>query len=319
MSRTDAPEHWSDFPPPLSAEGRMCLAILQEVQGDGGLIRWQVHHDAQLWAETSVDRRSSLFQPDRSEPPPDWADSGLDAPALDAAERIRRLVRGPQPASGAEVCGWCLQLSRWARDTAPRTALCFAHVAALAAPTDAAAAVAAGLAATRLRLSAVADGWFLRALCVAGRTGRWCEYVRAKVELGRFAESREDWRQAANWFRGAARAAVRVGQRSAQAEAVHGLMRVHLACDLTALAQRAAEQAAELYPPGHSGRRALWSDVSRLRERLGDVAGAVGAVREALALDGSDDETARLKDRLRSLRSLSVTPPETNPRQEFAA
>ncbi len=239
--------------------------ILDEARSPLGVVLWQSLHDVVLWASVPVGTREGLFRPESVRKRlATLVALGAESSLETALTSLSSLVGDPVSARPEQVASVCLQVSRWAEaHKMPATSLAFAQGAALAAPADAAAGLAAGLLARKLGENARAETWLRRTVVLGRRSGDRLTLFQACLVLGEMYAERAERDPARGMFLRAFRGARRSGFREVKAQALHGLFL------LASTAGRAEE--AEGY-----ARSALHAH-GRRHPRLPVVAGDVGA------------------------------------------
>jgi tetratricopeptide (TPR) repeat protein len=202
--------------------------VLDELPGDAALLLWRALRDVLLWAAVPPARRGNLFSPGAGERRlADVAAAALEADIEVALVTLAAVPATPEEVHEEIVCLMCRQVSGWAEARgAWGTALTYAQAAALAAPTDAAAAYEVGRLALAWGRDARAETWLRRTVGVARRARAWEPYTRAYVDLGAVLERRGAHAEARRQLVRAYRAARRYGLLPLRAAALHGLMRV---------------------------------------------------------------------------------------------
>src|SRR5688572_7265363 len=133
-----APRRWCIPPATLRGPGETIEGgdLLEEVQGELGVVLWRTVRDVALWGETPAEEREDLFakggDPLRharvaAEAPPQPISRPLDA--------IHALLAAPARADAGALSACCLEVAVWARgEGLVHTAIAFAQAGALASP-----------------------------------------------------------------------------------------------------------------------------------------------------------------------------------------
>jgi tetratricopeptide (TPR) repeat protein len=162
------------------------ISILNEINGDLGLLLWRSARNVTLWAETPAEQRASLF--------PDGAARSRIA-ELQVAE-VHPELRGPLSvltellARPGEVdlprlVNACRRIAVWAEHRGDlATALEFLQAAALAAPESASLAYAVGRLARRRAEYDRAESWYTRAVVQGRQSSDWRSYALAFSGMG---------------------------------------------------------------------------------------------------------------------------------------
>jgi tetratricopeptide (TPR) repeat protein len=194
------------------------MEILREVSGETGVLLWQAYRNVMFWATAEPSDRGTLFAPDAGQKRLDEL-FAADVPAeiLDALVAVGRLLGAPESTPGDDVAEACRSVANWATGRGyDAAALAFTQAAALAAPRNAAFALAVGrMARTRGELPR-AETWFRHAIMVARQVADWDTYGRAYLALGNMARQRGNFPLAARMHI----KALRSGKRKGLAEIV---------------------------------------------------------------------------------------------------
>jgi tetratricopeptide (TPR) repeat protein len=195
------------------------VTVLDEVEGELGLLLWETYRDVVVWAGTPVRERGGLFSPGAhaariAELERAGADPPLDRALRDAA----LVVADPRRAQEAEVMGACSQAAEWAEKRGfPETAITLATAAALVSPAHAGAALRVGQIARKKGEYARAETWFRRTIALGRRAGDWASYAEGCLELSRLYR-----------LRGSAASVQRFylrGVRAARRHALHDILK----------------------------------------------------------------------------------------------
>jgi len=224
------------------------ISILDEVNGDLGLLLWRSARNVTLWAETPPDQRASLF--------PDEAARSRIA-ELQVAE-VHAELRGPLSvltellARPGEVdllrlVNACRRIAVWAEHRGDlATALEFSQAAALAAPESASLAYVVGRLARRRAEYDRAESWYTRAVVQGRQTEDWRTYALAFSGMGNLHMQRGNYPAARRAHLRCLHAAERKGLLELVGSAYHDLFLAAVengagseADDLAVLAYRA--------------------------------------------------------------------------------
>lgn len=239
------------------------LGVLDDLPGETGLVLWQSLRDANLWAEAE-DRRAGLFAAD-AEPARAAALESAGSPAelATALGMLSRMVGDPAGIAAEEVAAACHEISRWADGKALlSTALAFAQAAALAEPTDAAAACTVGRLARRAAEYNRAETWYRRTVALARQSGDWATYSLAFVGLGNLYSQRGNLPSARRFHLRALRAARRNTLRELEGMALHEMFGIAIEAGNRREAEGLARAAFEAWGPGHKRLPRLAHDVA---------------------------------------------------------
>lgn len=252
--------------PPLTHGGEPLegAATLDEVPGPAGVLLWQALRDVLLWAETPQAERGGLFAPGsgrrRAE---SIAGTQLHETLVAPLLTLTTIVEDPCGANPEAVADACAAIASWARGVdAPATALAFAQDAALAAPDDAATAIAVAHHAHRAGDHARAELWYRRGTGLARRSRDWRLYTEAFSGLGALYRHRGNLPAAHRFHLRALRGARRGGLRKAGAVALHDLFAVAVDAGRARDAERFAREAAAAYPAGSERLVTLAHDIA---------------------------------------------------------
>jgi len=242
------------------------ITVLDEVQGDAGVVLWQSLRNVLLWARAAPEQRAALFDAGaaaaRARVLADLGRDGVEVPA-DALAAAAGVLADPQGADAESIARACDELSRWAEEKpAPGTALAFAQAAALAQPGDAARACAVGRLARRNGEAVRAEGWLHLAVVLARGSGDWSSYARAFLGLGNLAVQRGNLPRARRLHRQALKAARRHRLRTVEAQALHDLFVTAAETGSDEEAREAAAGALRAYGRTHPRLAVLAADVA---------------------------------------------------------
>lgn len=242
----------------------MGAPLLQETDGELGLVLWRSLRTVCAWASTAPADRPLLF-PDGARdqrmadllaaaPPP-----ALERPLMVLAELLGDPVRmGPDRVGIA-----CLSVAAWAREAGrPATALEFTQAGALVCPGSPSYALAAARESRDAGEHEQAEALYHRAVALARQVHDWDGYVRAHAGLGKLAQARGAYPAARKSHLRALRAAERHRLGYLRAMVLHELFVVEVDCGNAAPAERYAEAAADAYGRGHAMLRVLAFDIA---------------------------------------------------------
>lgn len=242
----------------------MGASLLQETDGDLGLVLWRSLRAVCAWASVAPADRPLLFPEGARDqrmadllaaaPPP-----ALERPLLVLAEMLGDPVRmGPDRVGIA-----CLSVAAWAREAGrPATALEFAQAGALVCPGSASYSLAAARESRDAGEHEQAEALYHRAVALARQVHDWDGYVRAHAGLGKLAQARGAYPAARKSHLRALRAAERHRLGYLRAMVLHELFVVEVDCGNAAPAERYAEAAADAYGRGHAMLRVLAFDIA---------------------------------------------------------
>jgi tetratricopeptide (TPR) repeat protein len=280
-------------PPALMDAGESLegIQILEEYPNALGILLWETFRDVALWSGVAEEERAGLFGAAAAEAraaavaahaPPEVQ------PLLEAASAV---LREPGTVDGAAVLAACRGLAEWAeRRDSPRTAVALATAAALAVPTDAAAAFRVGQLARRNAEIARAETWFRRTIGL-GRQGKdWAAYSEAFLGLGNLYAQRGNYPAARRFYVRALRAARRHGLRDLHAFALHQLFTAAVDTGDADAAEQYATAAFRAYGGRHPRLPALAHDVAYYWLTRGMVQPALDVFRAVLPHVHAADE-----------------------------
>jgi tetratricopeptide (TPR) repeat protein len=272
-------------PPPLAhgddvLEG---LSVLDDVQGELGIVLWQALRDASLWAAASPKARSGIF----------GSSAQASRVASLLAVSVPRELEGPLSALAAmtgapesvgeaSVALALREVSLWLDERGLLgSALAFAHAGATVAAGDAAAAFTVGRLARRRAEHVRAETWFRRAALLARQGGDWASYTRALMGLGALYLQRGNLPVAYRFRRRALHATERRALHELRGTAHHDLFEVTIHMDRPAEAQEQARLALQAYGTGHARVPMLAHDVAYFwmtRGQFGRALALFGAI-----------------------------------------
>lgn len=244
----------------------MGASLLEEMDGDLGLVLWRSLRAVCAWASTPAADRALLFAPGARDqrmvdllaaaPPP-----ALERPLLVLAE----MLGDPEGIGPDRVGIACLSVAAWARESGrPATALEFSQAGAQVCPGSPSYALAAARESRDAGEHDQAEALYHRAVALARQVRDWDSYVRAHAGLGMLAKGRGAYPAARKSHLRALRAAERHRLGYLRAMMLHELFVVELDCGNAVLAERYAAAAVEAYGRGHAMLRVLAFDVAAL-------------------------------------------------------
>ncbi|MFL5384073.1 MAG: tetratricopeptide repeat protein [Longimicrobiaceae bacterium] len=239
--------------------------VLDEMRSGAGVTLWEFLRDADLWSTTPPESRGRLFVPGLAKRRRERLGSlGAARELRQQLEAIGRALDGRARNPAAQLTQACHALSRWAGEQGlPRTALAFAHSAALATPDEPFPAYTVGLLARRSAEYRRAETWFRRTLALARRTGDWNHYGLACIGLGTLFRQRGDYPTARLWYVKALRVARRRALWDVRPMALHDLFCVAANGGHAEEAEEWARRAFRAYGRRHPRLVALAHDVAR--------------------------------------------------------
>jgi tetratricopeptide (TPR) repeat protein len=262
-------------------EGLERAAVLEEWQGDLGVLLWRTVRDVELWACTQAERRAELFHPGsgdhrlqrlvQTEIPPE-----LTGPL----DTLTAMLSAPERADDEVLASCCLRIAGWADGAgAAGTALAYAQAAALAVPDDGDAALQTGGYALRAGQRARAEVWLRRAVGLGRRARQREPYVRALLALAQFRERASSPARSIRDYRFAHRAGLRYGVREVRLGAARALLRLSMDAGDVEAGRRWAVEAQRAYRPGVPDAAALLLELARFWIDAGREENAVPALR----------------------------------------
>jgi hypothetical protein len=197
--------------------------ILEELPGEAGRALWLLIRDILLWSATERKLRDRLFTGSATAA---ISDAPHPAPIRSAVQTLCAMLLEESEERGTLACR---EISRWAREVAPRTSLLFAYAAAGLDPTSAALAREVARAAVRAGEPAMAESWARRSMTAARRNRERVAYVLALTALGEIALARGEEERARDVLERACRFAGRHSLPPAiRARVLVGLLRLAL-------------------------------------------------------------------------------------------
>lgn len=197
--------------------------ILEEIPGETGRALWLLIRDVLLWSATEPGLRNRLFTGSAAAM---IAEAPLPAPIRSAVETLCTMLLEDRADRSTRACR---EISRWAREDAPDTALHFALAAARLDPGSSVVAREVARAALRAGELAVAESWARRSVTAARRSRARAAYVQALNALGEIALARGREETARTALQRACRVTARHALPPAlRARALIGLLRLSL-------------------------------------------------------------------------------------------
>jgi hypothetical protein len=290
-------------------EGLERVAVLEESEGELGVLLWRTVRDVELWAATPPARRAALFHPDSAERRRARLAETEVPPELAAPlDTLSALLALPDRADEYTVAQCCARIAAWAGGTRAReTALAYAQAAALALPEDADAALQTGACALHAGQRARAEVWLRRAVGLGRRGRRWDAYARAVFALARLHERAGSPVRAARDCRLAHRAALRHGVEEVRLGAARALLRLARASGDAERARNWAVAAQRAYRPGAPEATAVLLELSRFWLDAGRAEDALPALRRLAKREQTLDAAARLSSTAMRARALAAT------------
>jgi tetratricopeptide (TPR) repeat protein len=260
------------------------LGVLDEVQGERGLVLWQSLRDALLWAEAWDDERTALFAADAERSRMAMILTAQPSPELEEPLGVlARMLGEPTQISQEMVALACRRISQWADDEGLlTTALAFAQAAATVTPGDAGTAFAVGKLARRRAEYARAETWFRRTIALARQIGDWTTYSQAFLGLGRMYLQRGNLPAARRFLIRSARAAQRNSLHSIEGMALHDMFGVAVEAGRADEARDLARAAYDAYGPQNSDLPRLAQDIAYWWITQGWFARALPVLRSVL-------------------------------------
>lgn len=251
-------------PPPLLTGNERVdgQGILDELTGEEALVIWKTYRAVFLWSQIRPRQRKELVSTEsykarlnhlRMAP-------GLGE-AAEAVEDLADLFRKTLPAP--VVASRCRTIEEWAEQhDAPRTAVEFAQLVALASPSDAAAAARVGRRVRDLAEYARAESWYWEAIVRARKAGDWQAYVLSTLGLGITSVRRGNYPAARRSFERGVRRARRQGLTGYEAMAYHELTVWAIRTENLPQTVQFGRAASRLYGPDHPRLAGLAHDLA---------------------------------------------------------
>lgn len=239
-------------PPLLSGNERIDgQGILDEFTGDESLVLWKTFRAVHLWGQIRPQERKELISPDSyGARVMHLGKVGELGEAMHAVQALSELFRKTLPS--ARVAAACRAIEEWAESrNAPRTALEFAQLAALAMPGDAAAAARVGRRVRNLAEYARAESWYWEAIVRARKIGDWQSYVLSALGLGITGMLRGNYPAARRNLERGLRRARRQGLTMHEAMAYHEMTVLAIKTDNLPQTVQFGQSALRIYGPDH--------------------------------------------------------------------
>ena len=234
--------------------------VLSESPGDLGFCLWQTARDVRLWAEVDPAHRSGLFQGG----PPELAVAGDRALRVPLTTVCAQLAN-PGSADAEVLATACLRIAWRAEERrCLGTAVVFAMVASLAAPSHPGPAYEAGRLSSAWDDQVRAETWLRRAIGLARRARDPRVYCRAAVTLGDVYAARDELTGARSLYNLGLRASRRHGMQQARADAVLGLLRLAITAGDREAIDRLQDLAQRSFGHDHPRRPELILTLARL-------------------------------------------------------
>ena len=262
-------------------EGLERVAVLEESEGDLGVLLWRTVRDVELWAATPAERRRGLFHPNGAERRVRRLVEAEIPPELAAPlDTLAAMLSAPECADAQVVAQCCTHVASWADGSRAReTALAYAQAAALALPEDAHAALRTGVYALAAGQRARAEVWLRRAVGLSRRGRQWEPYARALLALAQLREHARDTARSTRDYRLAYRAGWRYGVLDVRRGAARALLRLTSGSGEVEAARGWAVAVQRAYRPGVPDAAALLLDLARFWISAGNEGNAVPALR----------------------------------------
>lgn len=229
--------------------------ILQELDGDLGIVLWNALRGIYEWAKPTVDEseRLRLFAAPSDAARTQLRSACAEAPQIaDALQKLALLRETLGDVPPAVIGAACAEISAWAEERSLlEVAAHFAEAGAYANPEDPARANTAGRLCRRLRLHERSAAWFRRGRYAALRTRNRPERIRALLGYGSLMRSLGRYEEAEAHYLLAAKLAERTRRRKQAAEAHHDLLAIAILTDDLAAAEEHVWEALRLYPARH--------------------------------------------------------------------
>jgi tetratricopeptide (TPR) repeat protein len=278
---------WRWHVPPALVHGGESLEgvqVLDEMPEPLGLLLWETYRDVVLWSSVAPEERDGLFAAQAYETRlRAIAEAGADEPLDQALRAVAAILKDPGGVPEADVTAACRTATDWAEGKALLSAaVTLATAAALASPTNAAAAHRVGMIARANGESARAETWFRRAVGLGRQAKDWASYAEAFLGLGNLYKQRGNYPAARRFHIRALRAARRHAMRDIQARALHDLFCIAMQTSPPADAEELARLAFRAYGSRHPRLPALAHDVAYFWMGQGRFAPALEVFRAVL-------------------------------------
>lgn len=293
-------------------EGLERSAVLDESQGELGVLLWRTVRDVELWAATPAAKRRGLFHPDGAEHRQRrLVQTGVPVQLAEPLDTLAELLSTPERVDPEALARGCLRVAEWAGGTgAPRTALAYAQAASLVLPDDADAALQTGVWALQAGQRTRAEVWLRRVVGLGRRARAWEPYARALLALAQLRERAEDPEPSMRDYRLAYRSGLRYGVRDVRRGAARALLRLTTGAD-GAEAARWAVAVQRAYRPGAPDAAPLLLELARFWIGAGREANAVPALRRLAPREqglGAAERLAAAAMRARAYTSVGRDP-----------
>jgi len=257
-------------PPPLlrdaDAPGPEGLLILNEIQGELGVVLWRSLRSVLLWAEADPSSRLKLFEDGAADRRQVEILSTVPAdaqPLREALEDLLPVLDKPERADPEFAGIACTRIAAWADSQGARlTALEFLQAGALCCPANPGFALAVGRSARDLAQYGRAESWLYRAIGLARQARDWNCYVRAYLQHGTMLFRRGAIPAARRSIVKALRRSRRQGYRQGEAWALHDLFVLEGNGGDASKALGYASQALEVLGPNHANLPRLAHDIA---------------------------------------------------------
>lgn len=251
-------------PPPLLTGNERVdgQGILDELTGEEALVIWKTFRAVALWTQLRPRQRKELISSEayQSRLAHLRAVGDLEE-AAEAVEALAELYRKSLPPP--VVASRCRTIEEWADNrNAPRTAVEFAQLVALATPADASAAARVARRVRDLAEYARAESWYWEAIVRARKAGDWQAYVLSTLGLGITSIRRGNYPAARRSFERGVRRARRQGLTNYEAMAYHELASWAIKTDNLPQTVQYGRAASRLYGPDHPRLPALAHDLA---------------------------------------------------------
>ena len=278
---------WRWHVPPALVHGGESLEgvqVLDEIPEPLGLLLWETYRDVVLWSSVAPEERDGLFAAEAYEARlRALAEAGADEPLDQALRAVAAILKDPAGVPEADVMAACRTAADWAEGKALLSAaVTLATAAALASPTNAAAAFRVGQIARANGENARAETWFRRAVGLGRQAKDWGSYAEAFLGLGNLYKHRGNYPAARRFHIRALRAARRHAMREIQARALHDLFCIAMQTSPPGDAEELARLAFRAYGSRHPRLPALAHDVAYFWMGQGRFAPALEVFRAVL-------------------------------------
>lgn len=250
-------------PPILSGNERIeGETILEELPNEAGMVLWKTFRSVRMWIDLESSERQELIddQAHRARIAHIEAACGLD----EIREPLITLAEMFSDGLHARTVGHrCQIIEAWATaKELPRTALEYGQLAALAAPTDAAAAVTVAKRGRDLGEFPRAESWYWQATVRARKKKDWPSYVVSALGLGITHRLKGNYPAARRSIERGLRRARRQGLVPHQAMAYHELAVLAMRTSNLGRTVEYGREAFRAYGPNHPRLRWLAHDLA---------------------------------------------------------